>query len=210
MGSEMCIRDSRFIAQLKPTLPPTAVVEIRYDRTEDYMERINLLRVNGTFGLVLVLLALGLLLELRVAFWTAVGIPVSILGAIAFFPSADLGISTLSLMGFLLSLGILVDDAIVVGERIHTHEGFTSDSQEAAVNGTTEVAIPVFFGVLTTMAAFIPIVTVDSVLGSFFGAIGWTVILCLIFSLIESQLVLPAHLAHRSNCLLYTSDAADE
>ncbi|MDA0630071.1 MAG: efflux RND transporter permease subunit, partial [Proteobacteria bacterium] len=115
----------------------------------------------------------------------------------ALFPSFGLGISTLSLMGFLLSLGVLVDDAIVIGERIYTREQLTNNPRSAAVMGTSEVAVPVFFGVLTTMAAFIPVVSVDSMLGQFFGAIGWTVILCLLFSLIESQLILPAHLAHR-------------
>lgn len=189
---------AEFLEVKQRSLPPGIELRIWSNEADELVARLSTLINNATGGLLLVILCLALFLRLRLALWVTAGIPVSILGAIAFFPSADLGISTLSLMGFLLSLGILVDDAIVVGERIHTHEGFTSDSQEAAVNGTTEVAIPVFFGVLTTMAAFIPVVTVDSVLGSFFGAIGWTVILCLIFSLIESQLVLPAHLAHRS------------
>ncbi|WP_435219927.1 efflux RND transporter permease subunit [Luminiphilus sp. nBUS_07] len=187
-----------FVEVKQRSLPSGLELRIWSNEADDLVDRLSTLINNATGGLLLVILTLALFLRLRLALWVTAGIPVSILGAIAFFPSADLGISTLSLMGFLLSLGILVDDAIVVGERIHTHEGFTQDSQEAAVNGTTEVAIPVFFGVLTTMAAFIPIVTVDSMLGSFFGAIGWTVLLCLVFSLVESQLVLPAHLAHRS------------
>ncbi len=189
---------SEFLEVKQRSLPSGLELRIWSNEADELVSRLSTLINNATGGLLLVILTLALFLRLRLALWVTAGIPVSILGAIAFFPSADLGISTLSLMGFLLSLGILVDDAIVVGERIHTHEGFTPDSREAAINGTTEVAIPVFFGVLTTMAAFIPIVTVDSMLGSFFGAIGWTVLLCLVFSLIESQLVLPAHLAHRN------------
>ncbi|MDG1460400.1 MAG: efflux RND transporter permease subunit [Luminiphilus sp.] len=189
---------SEFLEVKQRSLPSGLELRIWSNEADELVSRLSTLINNATGGLLLVILTLALFLRLRLALWVTAGIPVSILGAIAFFPSADLGISTLSLMGFLLSLGILVDDAIVVGERIHTHEGFTPDSQEAAINGTTEVAIPVFFGVLTTMAAFIPIVTVDSMLGSFFGAIGWTVLLCLVFSLVESQLVLPAHLAHRN------------
>lgn len=187
-----------FVEVRQRSLPPGLELRIWSNEADELLARLSTLINNATGGLILVILTLALFLRVRLALWVTAGIPVSILGAIAFFPSADLGISTLSLMGFLLSLGILVDDAIVVGERIHTHEGFTTDPLEAAVNGTTEVAIPVFFGVLTTMAAFIPIVTVDSMLGSFFGAIGWTVLLCLVFSLVESQLILPAHLAHRS------------
>ena len=186
-----------FLSLKQRTLPPGIELRIWSNEADELVLRLSTLIDSAVGGLILVIITLALFLRLRLALWVTAGIPVSVLGAIAFFPTTDLGISTLSLMGFLLSLGILVDDAIVVGERIYTHESFTPDSHEAAVNGTTEVAVPVFFGVLTTMAAFIPIVTVDSMLGSFFGAIGWTVLLCLVFSLVESQLVLPSHLAHR-------------
>jgi len=108
-----------------------------------------------------------------------------------------LSISTVSLVGFLLSLGILVDDAIVIGERVYAYELIEPDGRTAAIKGTTEVAVPVFFGVLTTIAAFIPVVSVESDLGKMLSAIGVTVMLCLVFSLIESQLILPSHLAHR-------------
>ena len=101
-------------------------------------------------------------------------------------------------MGLLLSLGVVVDDAIVVGERIYTKEQEGLDPRTAAIVGTSEVAVPVFFGVLTTIAAFMPLLNVDSNLGQFFTSIGGTVVLCLIFSIVESQLILPSHLAHRS------------
>lgn len=187
-----------FIAMRQQSLPPGIDLRIWSNEADELIARLSTLIDSAVGGLLLVIVTLALFLRLRLALWVTAGIPVAVLGAIAFFPAADLGISTLSLMGFLLSLGILVDDAIVVGERIHTHEKTISDSHQAAIAGTTDVAIPVFFGVLTTMAAFIPVVTVDSMLGSFFGAIGWTVILCLVFSLVESQLILPSHLAHRN------------
>ncbi|MBT6379605.1 MAG: efflux RND transporter permease subunit, partial [Opitutales bacterium] len=97
----------RYIEQLRPTLPPSVQVEVRYDRTEDYRERIDLLRYNGTLGLILVLLALGLLLELRVAFWTAIGIPVSILGSLILLPLMDASVNMISVFGFIVTLGIV-------------------------------------------------------------------------------------------------------
>ena len=90
-------------------------MEVRYDRTEDYLERINLLKYNGTLGLILVLIALGFLLELRVAFWTAVGIPVSILGSLILLPLMNASVNMISVFGFIVTLGIVVDDAVVVG-----------------------------------------------------------------------------------------------
>jgi len=108
----------QFIKQINATLPSSVEVKVAYDRTEDYQERINLLRFNGTFGLILVLLSLGLLLELRVAFWTAVGIPVSILGSLILLPLMDASVNMISLFGFIITLGIVVDDAVVVGEDI--------------------------------------------------------------------------------------------
>jgi len=179
------------------SLPEGISLTVWRNEGDDLIGRLGTLIDNALGGLILVVITLSLFLRVRLALWVTAGIPVSILGAIALFPSFNLGISTLSLMGFLLSLGVLVDDAIVIGERIYTREQLTNNPRSAAVIGTSEVAVPVFFGVLTTMAAFIPVVSVDSMLGQFFGAIGWTVILCLLFSLIESQLILPAHLAHR-------------
>ncbi|MGB1440006.1 MAG: efflux RND transporter permease subunit, partial [Luminiphilus sp.] len=136
-----------FLEIRQQSLPPGIELRIWSNEADELVGRLSTLIDNAAGGLALVIITLALFLRLRLALWVTAGIPVSVLGAIAFFPSADLGISTLSLMGFLLSLGILVDDAIVVGERIHTHESFTPDSHEAAVNGTTEVAVPVFFGV---------------------------------------------------------------
>ena len=117
------------------------------------------------------------------------------LGAIAMFPAAGLTISSLSLMGFLLVLGIIVDDATVVGERVYAFELEGMAPREAAIRGTSEVSVPVIFGVLTTQAAFLPIITLEGGMASFFAAVGLTVVLVPVLSLLESQLVLPAHLA---------------
>ncbi|MEJ6603040.1 MAG: efflux RND transporter permease subunit [Opitutaceae bacterium] len=185
----------RFIAQLKPTLPPTAVVEIRYDRTEDYMERINLLRVNGTFGLVLVLLALGLLLELRVAFWTAVGIPVSILGSLILLPLMDASVNMISVFGFIVTLGIVVDDAVVVGEDIFHKITQGMSRMDAAVAGVKEMTMPVVFAVSTNIIAFLPLFFVPGESGRFLKVLPAVIIAVFTVSLIEVLLILPSHLA---------------
>lgn len=186
-----------YLAIKRPQLPYGVDIELWRDESLDLTGRLSTMINNAVGGLILVILTLALFLKTRLALWVSAGIPISILGAVALFPAAGLSISTLSLMGLLLSLGVLVDDAIVVGERIYAHEKTTASGRDAAIAGTLEVAVPVFFGVLTTMAAFIPVISTESLLGSFFKAIGYTVILCLVFSLIESQLILPAHLAHR-------------
>ena len=169
------------------------------NEADELVGRLGTMINNAFGGLLLVIISLSLFLRVRLALWVSAGIPVAIFGALAFFPSADLSISTLSLMGLLLSLGVVVDDAIVVGERIYTKEQGGLDPRSAAIEGTSEVAVPVFFGVLTTIAAFMPLLNVDTNLGQFFYSIGATVVLCLIFSIVESQLILPSHLAHRSN-----------
>ena len=161
------------------------------------MDRLDALTKNARCGLMLVLLVLTLFLRFRLALWVAAGIPVALLGTVAVFPVAGISISTMSVMAFILVLGILVDDAIVVGERVYAYEQRGKPRLVAAVQGTQEVSLPVFFGVLTTMATFLPIVNIPGPMGSFFRPLGVTVMIALAFSLIESQLILPAHLAHR-------------
>ena len=179
-------------------LPEGIHLTIWNNEANELIGRLGTMMNNAFGGLLLVIISLSLFLRVRLALWVSAGIPVAIFGAIALFPAADLSISTLSLMGLLLSLGVVVDDAIVVGERIYTKEQEGLDPRTAAIVGTSEVAVPVFFGVLTTIAAFLPLLSVNSDLGQFFRSIGWTVILCLIFSIIESQMILPSHPSHRS------------
>ncbi|MEX0618540.1 MAG: efflux RND transporter permease subunit [Pseudohongiellaceae bacterium] len=183
--------------EIQHNLPANLTLSIISDAAISTKERIGTVATNAYTGLMLVLLVLALFLRFKLALWVAVGMPVAIAGALCLFPSAGLSISTLTVMGFILVLGIVVDDAIVVGERIHSWESRGLPMREAAVRGTLEVSVPVIFGVLTTIAAFLPILLLDGPMGAFFNAIGAVVVFCLLASLVESQLILPGHIAHR-------------
>lgn len=179
-------------------------VEVAYwlDGSSKIKDRLILLGKNGFIGVGLVLGILMLFLNLRLAFWVAVGIPVSLAGAVTLFPipGLDLSINIISAFGFLVVLGIVVDDAIVIGESIYSEKEEKGDGDENAiattVSGVSRVVTPATFGVITTIAAFLPLTQVSGRLGNVFGQIATTVVFCLIFSLIESKLILPAHLAH--------------
>ena len=158
--------------------------------------RIDLMTKNLLLGGIMVLLILTLFLRLKVAFWVMVGLPVAFLGTFLIMPYVGVTINMLSLFGFILVLGIVVDDAIVIGESAYKEIQDKGHSVENVVKGAQRVALPATFGVLTTIAAFVPLLFVGTMFGSFFEAIGWVVILNLIFSLIESKFILPAHLAH--------------
>jgi len=186
---------NRYIEQVSPTLPPSVLVEVRYDRTEDYQERINLLKYNGTVGLLLVLLALGFLLELRVAFWTAVGIPVSILGSLILLPVMDASVNMISVFGFIVTLGIVVDDAVVVGEDIFHKLTHGMSRLDAAVAGVKEMTIPVIFAVSTNIIAFLPLFFVPGESGRFLHVLPAVIIAVFTVSLVEVLLILPSHLA---------------
>ncbi len=178
-------------------LPDGIEAQVTNDQSVDLVVRLESLLVNARSGLLLVAGLLALFLRFRLAMWVTAGVPISFLGALMLFPAWDISISTLAVMAFILVLGILVDDAIVIGESVHRRELTGEDQKSAAVAGTLDVYIPVTFGVMTSIAAFLPLVALPGHMGSFFGVIGTTAIICLVFSLIESQLILPAHLAHR-------------
>ncbi len=180
-----------------PTLPEGVTMQVFNDESVDLGARLDALTRNARSGILLVLLVLTLFLRFRLAMWVAAGVPISLLGAVALFPTAGISISTLTVMAFILVLGILVDDAIVIGESVHQHEQMGKDQEQAAIEGTQQVFVPVTFGVMTTVAAFLPLILVPGNMGEFFGVIGYAAIICLAFSLIESQLILPGHLAHR-------------
>ncbi len=186
-----------YLVQAQRALPEGISLTIWQDESQDLVERLDALAKNARSGLLLVLLVLTLFLRFRLALWVAAGIPVALLGTVALFPATGISISTMSVMAFILVLGILVDDAIVVAERVYAYEQDGFGQLAAAMAGAKDVAIPVMFGVFTTMATFIPIVSIPGPMGGFFAPLGFTVILALIFSLIESQLILPSHLAHR-------------
>ena len=194
---EMAEKVRDYVAEARLRMPDGIELAVWADASRDLQERVStLLRTAGS-GLVLVLAVLALFLRFRLAMWVAVGIPIAMLGTIALFPFFDVSISTMTVMSFILVLGILVDDAIVVGERVHAHEQLGKPPVQAAVEGTWEVAVPVIFGVLTTVAAFLPLLMAGGRMSSFFSVIGVVVIMALGMSIVESQWILPAHLAHR-------------
>lgn len=191
----------RTVAEFKD-LPEGIKVAEWLDGSTRIRDRLHLLGKNGAIGVCLVLVVLMLFLNLRLAFWVAVGIPVSLAGAVALFPipGIDLSVNVISAFGFLVVLGIVVDDAIVIGESIYSEKEAKGDGDadaiETTVAGVSRVVTPATFGILTTIAAFLPLTQVSGRLGNVFGQIATVVVLCLIFSLIESKLILPAHLAH--------------
>ena len=195
------------VRQFDRELPEGISTNIWIDTSLELQERMSVLLKNAAGGLLLVLVILALFLQFRLAMWVAIGIPVAMMGTLAIVPFTDLTISTMTVLGFILVLGIVVDDAIVVGERVYAHEQMKKEPMQAAVEGTREVSVPVIFGVLTTIAAFLPLIMVDGQMSGFFAPLGWIVIFALICSIIESQLILPSHLAHRSRKIAVTGFA---
>jgi len=187
-----------YMAAHQKDLPPGVSYAVWNDRSEIYQQRIDLLMRNAYYGLSLVMLCLGLLLDIRLAFWVTLGIPVSFLGTLLFMPSWGVSINMISLFAFIITLGIVVDDATVVGEAVYHHRSAGKPLLEAAIAGTREVAMPVVFSVLTTLVAFSPLLFVPGIMGKFFRNIPTVVITVLTISLIESLLVLPAHLGHQN------------
>ena len=151
---------------------------------------------NGRDGFALVLVVLALFLRLRLAFCVRLGVPLSFLVALFVMPSLGLSINMISLMAFIVVLGIVVDDAIVVGENAYTEQSRGAEPLAGAIAGAQGIAMPVVFGVLTTIVAFVPMLFVVGPSGRMVRVIPMIVIACLVFSLIESLFVLPAHLAH--------------
>lgn len=185
-----------YIVEQQNKLPEGVTLAVWMDRSELYRDRVDLLMRNGMYGLILVLIVLGLFLEVRLAFWVTMGIPISFLGTMLFLPMFDVSINMISLFAFILTLGIVVDDAIVVGEAVYKYREDGMSPLAAAIAGVREVAVPVVFSVLTTIVAFMPLLFVPGMMGKFFWVIPTVVIVVLTISLVESLLVLPAHLGH--------------
>ncbi len=187
---------SDYIESVRPTLPPTLNLE-QYDvRADSIQERIRLLVDNGLGGLLLVLAVLFLFLNARVAFWVAAGIPASILAAVAVMWVSGQTINMISLFGMIMAIGIVVDDAIVVGEHAEARFRQGADALGAAVAGASRMAPPVTSATLTTVAAFLPLFLVSGILGQLISAIPFVVIAVLVASLLECFFVLPGHLSH--------------
>ncbi|MBT3736823.1 MAG: efflux RND transporter permease subunit, partial [Gammaproteobacteria bacterium] len=179
-------------------LPEGVKLTVWNDGSQLLRGRLDTLLNSARQGFLMVLILLALFLRPRLAFWVSVGVPVAFLGALFLISVLGLSIDGISLFGFILVLGIVVDDAIVVGENVYSEQKKSGKLLEGAVIGTQQVSVPVIFGVLTTMTAFMPLLLGPGTMGQIFGVVATVVMSCLTFSLIESQLVLPAHLGHRS------------
>ena len=185
-----------YVETVRTTLPEGVKLTLWNDETVILKSRISLLTRNMLTGLALVFMILAISLRLRLAFWVSLGIPISFFGCAALMPAFDISVNMISLFAFLMVLGIVVDDAIVVGESVYSHRRKIPDGETAAIKGAKLVAIPVTFGVLTTVAAFTPMLHMDDNARKLWMDIGLIVIFCLVFSLLESKLILPSHLAH--------------
>lgn len=170
--------------------------EIVNDGSVELRERVNLLSENGIVGFILVLILLAMFLQIRLAFWVALAIPVSFMGMFIFAPFMGVSINMLSLFGMILVIGILVDDGIVISENIYRHFEMGKSQAQAALDGTMEVLPAVTGAILTTMVAFGVFFFIEGTVGDFFSEISVVVILTLAFSLIEGAFVLPAHISH--------------
>jgi len=193
---EVADKVKAYVADAQPRMPGDVQLTTWQDYTTVLRSRLDLMVRNGRAGLLLVFLVLALFLKLRLAGWVALGIPISFLGAVWLMPLMDVSVNLISLFAFIVVLGIVVDDAIVVGENIFRHMEMDKEPLQAAVDGAKEVGIPVTFSVLTTIAAFTPLIFVQGNTGQIMRLIPMIVIATLFFSLVESLFVLPAHLGH--------------
>ena len=185
-----------YLEELRPELPDGIGLAVWRDQSEIYRDRMSLLLKNAFLGLILVLLLLGLFLDIKLAFWVTVGLPVSILGSFLFLPLTGASINMISLFAFIITLGIIVDDAVVAGEIIYQKREQGLPFLDAAIAGAREIAGPITFAVLTNIAAFLPLFFVPGALGNFMRHVPSVVVAVFVVSLIESLFVLPAHLAH--------------
>ncbi|MEM7698485.1 MAG: efflux RND transporter permease subunit, partial [Verrucomicrobiota bacterium] len=200
-GNQSAIRISDevkdFMAKKRTELPAGVEVDYWSDSSRIVKGRLETLLDSGWKSMLFVFILLTLFLRPSLAFWVVVGIPVCFLGTLAIFPVVGLSVNIVSLFGFILVLGVLVDDAIVTGENIYTRQKEDPDNRvEATIRGAKEVALPVIFGVLTTMLAFIPLFYMTGFQGAWMPQIAIVVMIVLAFSLIESKLILPSHLTH--------------
>ena len=187
-----------YVAEAQPRMPEGVKLTTWQDESRILASRLDLLIRNGRMGFVLVFVVLALFMRLSLAGWVALGIPISFLGALAVMPFFGLTINLISLFAFIVVLGIVVDDAIVVGENVYSELEGGRHGTPASVAGATAVSKPVIFAILTTIAAFVPLLTVGGNTGKIMRVIPLIVIATLVFSLVESLLVLPNHLSHLS------------
>jgi len=184
-------------------LPSGYELTVWADQSIDVQDRLRMLIENGLQGLVIVFVMLALFLDLKIAFWVAMGIPFSMLGTGALMYGTDQTLNMLSMFAFLMAIGIVVDDAIVVSDNVDRHRRMGKSLTAAAIDGTVEVIPSVISSVLTTVITFLPLCFVSGVMGKFIAVMPFAFISTLLMSLAESTLVLPGHLAHEKN-LVFT------
>lgn len=193
---EIADKVKAYLEKKSPNMPDGVDLTYWRDRSVIVKNRLSTLTTNAIQGGILVLALLTLFLRPAIAFWVFIGIPVSFMGAFFLMPLMGVTLNIFSLFAFILVLGIVVDDAIVTGENIYAHMRHSENGLQAAIKGTQEVSVPVTFGILTTVAAFMPLAFIEGRRGEIFAQIPIVVIPILLFSLIESKLVLPSHLKH--------------
>lgn len=184
--------------QISNVLPESVEIETWYDKSTIIKDRLSLLVKNALTGIGLVFIVLALFLNVRVAFWVAAGLPFVFFGTLFFMTDSFVGltINEMTTFGFIMALGIVVDDAVVVGESIYSTRKEDGDTIDNTIRGTLKVAAPTIFGVLTTVVAFLALANVDGKMGKIYSQFGTVVTICLLLSLIESKFILPSHLAH--------------
>ena len=188
----------RYIENRPASLPQGINLTVWQDQSALLRGQLSTMLSNAALGFVLVIIVLVLLLDLRLAGWVSLGIPISFLGALALMPVLDVSINHTSILAFILVLGVLVDDAIIVGENIFRHQEESGNGLRGAVEGARDVAKPVTFAVLTSVVAFLPLLFIPGTYGQLLRAFPLIIGPCLLFSLVESLGILPAHLAHRA------------
>ena len=188
---------SKYVESAQDRMPQGIQLTIWQDDAKILESRLSLLLRNGGQGLLLVVAILTLFLRPSLAFWVSLGIPISFLGTLLLMPTLDISVNLISLFAFICVLGIVVDDAIVVGENIYSHYESGKPAKRAVVDGAMEMLVPVVFAVLTTIVAFSPLLVLPGATGKFMRVIPLVVITTLVFSLVESLLILPTHLSHR-------------
>ena len=179
-----------------PSLPAGVNVVILNDESQTYLERVELLQTNAILGLILVLVSLGLFLETRLAFWVAVGLITAFVGTLGVMLALDLELNTVTLFIFVLAIGIIVDDAIIVAESIHRERSLGASGLSAAIKGARRIKVPLTFAVLTTIMAFAPVMFLPGGIGEIWKALPIMITAMLLFSLVESLFILPNHLSH--------------
>lgn len=179
-------------------LPSNIEITTWKDSSETIKDRLSLLVNNALTGVIMVFVVLALFLNITVAFWVAAGLPFVFFGTLFLMTGsfADLTINQMTTFGFIMALGIVVDDAVVIGESIYSTRQKEGDSIRSTIKGANKVAIPTVFGVLTTVASFMALSNIEGGLGQIFAQFGTVVTICLLLSMVESKLILPSHLAH--------------